>query len=124
MRDANLQFSSLQDVSAGAFSTTAVEVDKTPEQGLWAEVVVRGAVTGTSPTMDVIAYGRAADSGWAVTDRKVGQSEQITAIGRYFLKIVTDLAFVKLYYDVGGTSPVFNDVDAHIVSGPEQDAVR
>ena len=124
MRDANLQFSSLQDVSASAFSTAAVEVDKTPEAGLWVEVVVRGAVTGTSPTMDVTAYGRAADSGWATTDRKVGVSEQITAIGRYFLKIQTDLAFVKLYYTLGGTTPVFNDVDAHVVIGPEQDAVR
>jgi hypothetical protein len=125
MRDANLAFSTAQALTSDAWSEAAVEVDKTPVEGLSVEVIVpTGFPTGTSPSLNVNAYARAADSGWATTDPLVGSVRNITAAGRYHLFVHTDLAFVKLHYDTSGTSPDFGTVDAYVVSGPEAEDVH
>lgn len=127
MRDANLSFSAAQAVSADGFSTNAVAVNKTGPDGVWVEVVIPSAPTGTTPTLFVRAYAKDTDASWAVTDAEVGVLPQLSGtaasqVGRYFFKFATDKKFVKLYYDVGGTTPVYS-ITADIVSGPEQDAL-
>lgn len=122
MFDSNLLFSSAQVVTADAFSTNALDLAKTPAGGDWLEVAVT-AVSGTSPTLDITCYGKATDASWATTDNEIGiLGTQITAVGRYFFKIQSDLRYAKVNYDVGGTTPSFT-VTCGIVSGPQQDAV-
>lgn len=128
MRDANLSFSNAQAVSADGFSTNAAQVNKTPAKGVWIEVVIPSAPTGTTPTLFVRAYAKDTDASWATTDAEIGVLPQISGtaaaqVGRYFFLVQTDKKYIKLYYDVGGTTPAYV-ITADIVSGPQQDAVN
>lgn len=121
MFDNNLIFSNAQVVTADGFSTNALDVGKTPVEGVDVEVVAT-VVSGTTPTLDITAYTKDTDASWATTDRKAGVAQaQITAVGRYAFRIQTKNRYLKLYYDVGGTSPSFT-LTAGIVSGKQQDA--
>lgn len=122
MFDANQMFESALAVTADAFCTTAVAVNKTPAEGLLVEVVVT-AVDNTTGTLAVTAYGQAADSGWATSSEVSGRYKaSITAVGRYFFRVFTKLKYVKLYWDVGGTSPGFT-LTAGIVPNGQRDMV-
>jgi hypothetical protein len=128
MFDNNQMFSNAQVVSADGFSTSAVFVGKTGPDGVWIEVVIPAAPTGTSPTLNVNAHAKDADSSWSASDPIVGtignqiNGSAASQVGRYFMKVVTDRQYVRLYYDVGGTTPSYT-LTAGVVSGPQQDAV-
>lgn len=122
MFDANGMFESAVAVTADAFCTTAVAINKTPAEGLLVEVVVT-AVDNTTGTLAVKAYSQAADSAWATTADVVGEHKSsITAVGRYFFRIFSKKKYVKLYWDVGGTSPGFT-ITAGIATGGQRDMV-
>jgi len=127
MFDNNQMFSNGQVVTADGFSTNAAQVAKTGPDGVWIEIILPAAPTGTTPTLIVEVYAKDTDASWATTDTKVGVLNQIAGaaagqVGRYFLKIVTDKQYVKVYYDVGGTTPSYT-LTAGIGSGPQQDAL-
>lgn len=117
MLDANQLFSSAQVVAADAFSTNAINVKKTAGDGLWIELDVT-AFSGFTGVV-VTCYERAADSGWAVTDPAVGISRSFAAVGRYWFKVSSKLAFIKLNYDTTGAGSF--TVTAGISSGPQRD---
>lgn len=122
MFDKDQLFEDALAVTADAFSTNAIAVNKTPAEGLLVEVAIT-AKDNTTGTLAVKAYERAADSGWATTDPVAGQyAGSITTTGRYFFRVVSKLKYLKLYFDVGGTSPGFT-ITAGIVSGGQRDMV-
>jgi len=122
MFDKDQLFSDAVAVTADAFSTIALAINKTPADGLLVEVAIT-AVDNTTGTLLVKAYSQAADSGWATTSNLIGEYKAlITATGRYYFRIFGKLKYAKLYYDVGGTSPGFT-ITAGIVSGGQRDMV-
>ena len=119
--DANQLFSNAQVITASGWSTNAVQVGKTPTDGLEIEVNITAA-SGTTPTIDIVAYERAADSGWATTDPKCGVLKQMTTTGRLYFRVMSKLQFVKLYATVAGTTPSFT-VTAGPCTGGQRDMV-
>jgi hypothetical protein len=119
MFDQNLLFSDGQALTADAYSTYAVAVNKTPAAGVWIEVAVTELTTTSE--LDVIVLEKAADSGWDYTStaQKLAQ-KKITATGRYFILVQSKSAYLKLYFD--GTGWGTATVTAGIVSGPQRDA--
>lgn len=122
MFDSAQLFESALAVTADAWSTNAIAVNKTPADGLLVEVAIT-AKDNTTGTLSVKAYEQAADSGWATSSPVAGQvASSITTTGRYFFRIMSKLKYVKLYFDVGGTSPGFT-ITAGIVTGGQRDMV-
>lgn len=122
MFDSTQLFESALAVTADAFCTTAIAINKTPAEGALVEVVVT-AVDNTTGTLTVKAYGQAADSAWSTSSDVIGQhAVAITAVGRYFFRIFSKRKYAKLYWDVGGTSPGFT-LTAGIVTGGQRDMV-
>lgn len=122
MFDSNLMFSNAQVVGADAYSTNAIEIGKTPADGVWIEVVVtaKGALV-TALTVQVLQ--KSTDAGWLFSDvtQQLGTLDIAgAAVGRYFIRVQSKKAFLKLYYDITLTG---NDVTvtAGIVSGPQRD---
>lgn len=120
--DSEQLFSSAQAVTEDTWSTNAIAVNKTGAEGVLIEVKATGSA-GTSPTVDVIAYERAADSGWATTDPKAGVLRTVSADGRYFFRVMSKLKYVKLYYDIGGTGSVSWTITAGPVTGGQREMV-
>ncbi len=111
MLDNNLLFSDAQVVTADAASTNDLEIG-TPVNPLTIEVNVT-AVSGTSPTCDITVRGSDDDSTYV----DVVKFPQITAVGRYVRKYQAKYKYVRLYYDVGGTSPSFTVTAGPTVAG-------
>jgi hypothetical protein len=118
--DSDQLFSSAQSLAADGFSTNAVAVNKTPAEGVLIEVDL--TLLDTLTKVEVTAYERAADSGWATTDPVCGKLRAITAVGRYFFLVQSKLKYVKLYYDVTGT-PGSITVTAGPATGGQRDMV-
>lgn len=114
MLDANLLFSNAQDVSADGYGTTTLTVGP----GIYdVEVAILGTVTGTSPTCTVtVRESDASDFSSGV--RNIGDTRQFTATQQTDrIRVHCKATYLRVYYDVGGTTPVFNDITAGIVSG-------
>ncbi len=121
MFDANLMFSSAQDISADGNSTNILDVGSSSAKGHWVEVAILGAVTGTTPTM--VATVQASDSAtFASGVRNLASTMTFNASGQRDAVLVQHAErYLRISYDVSGTTPVFNDVTAGIVSGPQRD---
>jgi hypothetical protein len=126
MRDTNLLLTDAA-VAADAFSANALDLKKTPAEGLWLQCHVTKTGADADERLDVTFYGKDTDAAWALTDEKVGVLlggqigaglAQNAVVVRY-AKIVTDKRFVKPYYDVTGTTPGFTIV-CSVVTGPDQ----
>jgi hypothetical protein len=123
MLDANLNFGTAQALAAGStFSTNTVQVNKTPPDGMWVEVLV---ITNTLATsLQFTAYTKDVDSAWAVTDRVAGIGQATlgpSATGRFFFRVQSKNKYMKLLYVGVGAGAA--SVTAQISSGPQQDAV-
>lgn len=122
MRDNN-QLLTDAAVAADAFAANAIEVDKTPIEGLWLQFEITKTGADADERLDITVYGKDADSGWATTDDKVGVVEGQVGSGMdtgdkviKYARVQTGHTYIKPYYDVTGTTPGFTIVCA-VVSG-------
>lgn len=125
MRDTNLLLTD-SAVAADAMAANALNLDGTPDTGLWLQFAITRNHTDSDETLDIDIYGKNTDSSWTTSDEKIASLKQIVhadvangaTIIRYKL-IQTKLNYVKPYYNVGGTTPSWTVVCA-VVSGPNQ----
>jgi len=122
MFDDDLLFSDAQALSADGYSTNAVEIDKTPAEGLEIEVIVTASTT--LATLDILVLEKSADSAWDYTSaaQKIAQRRitvNSSGVGRTVIRVQSKLAYLKLYYD--GDSWGTATVTAGIVSGSARD---
>ncbi|HEY6021113.1 MAG TPA: hypothetical protein VIY48_14755 [Candidatus Paceibacterota bacterium] len=122
MRDAN-QLLTDSAVAADAFAANAIEVDKTPVDGLWLQLVITRNGADADETLDITIYGKDTDAAWATTDDPVAITDQVAnadvASGATIVKYVrvsTKHKYIKPYYNVGGTTPSYTIVCA-VVTG-------
>lgn len=102
MYDANFV---LKSSGAETASTNSSGVDlgtAIRSSGLWARINVT-AVSGTSPTMTVAFQNSSDNSSFAT----VAQSQQITAVGVYFVLVGSDSRYLRSASTIGGTTPSF-----------------
>lgn len=125
MRDTNLLVTDT-GVAADAFSANALQINKTPAEGIWLQFVVTKTGADSDERLDIGIYGKDTDSAWATTDDKVGHVAGQIGDGLATNGVVIKYAliqakkkFLKPYYDVTGTTPGFTIV-ASVVSGPDQ----
>lgn len=126
MRDNNLLTDDAA-VAADAFMTDAIQLNKTPAEGIWLQFVITRNDSDADETLDITVYGKDSNSGWATTDDPVAILPQIAngdvangaTIIRY-VRVQTKFAYIKPYLNVGGTTPSW-DVTAAVVSGPTRD---
>jgi hypothetical protein len=101
------------NIAAGAGLSNEVNVG----EGVLMEAVIqaRGAVTGTTPTLTAKVQ-EAAAAGGSYTDVAGGNFPVVNASGNeYRIAFRTTKPWVALAITVGGTTPVFNDVECFIV---------
>lgn len=115
MFDSNLLFHNAVALNANG-NSSGLNIGKTPADGVWVEIVVTAA-SGTTPTIDFKVQESDDDS----TYNDVVVFPQITGTGRWFRKVQSKKAYLRLNRTVGGTSPNFT-VTAGIVSGPQRDS--
>lgn len=128
MRDTNL-YQSDAAVAADAFAG-AFNIDGTPENGIWLQFVITRNDADADETLEVVVYGKDADSGWATTDKQVSGNFKLAnadvanggTVVRY-LNVTTPLNYINPYYNVGGTTPSWT-IACAVVSGPDQGEVN
>ncbi len=109
MFDDLLMFWDGDAVTADGDSDT-LALAKTPVDGIDIGMAVT-AVSGTTPTLDVVAKD--------ANGKIIGTFTRVTAAGSYqTIRVQTNTASIKLTADVGGTTPSFT-ITAGVVSGPE-----
>lgn len=88
------------------FSSTGVSVEAYENDAM--VVLHIGAVTGTSPTLDVVVEGSDAVGGTYATLATFGQVTAATKIGAVAINIGASTAkFVRITGTIGGSSPSF-----------------
>lgn len=70
--------------------------------------------TGTTPTLDITVQEAQTEGG---TYRTIQTEPQITAAGRYNIRLVNDRRWVRFVLTVGGTTPSFGAVHIGLDSG-------
>lgn len=110
MFDANLLFTNGTAVTTSG-NSTAVNIKKTPAEGVPVEIAVTAA-TGTSPTLDAVVWESDDNSSY----NALTTFAQITGTGRWVRQVQSKKQYLRITYTVGGTSPSFT-VKAGIVSG-------
>jgi hypothetical protein len=126
MRDTNLLLTDA-NVQADAFAANALQVDKTPAEGIWLQFVITRNDGDADEVLDITVYGKDADENWATTDTPVGILGQIAdgdvaengTIIRYLL-VQAKFKFLCPYYDVGASTTPDWTVVCGVVSGPDQ----
>jgi len=114
MFDANLLFHNAAALTASG-NSSSLDVKKTPVAGVPVEVVVT-AVSGTTPTLDLVVQESDDDSNW----NDVVTFKQITGTGRWGGLVQSKKRYLRLARTVGGTTPSFT-VTAGINTGFERD---
>lgn len=116
--DNNLLFSNNGTLTATG-NSSIVDVGKWPADGAWVELVVTGAVSGTTPTLDAqIRYSDASDFSSGVENGPTWPQVTATGFTRALL-CQSKRRYARITYTVGGTTPSFGGVTAGIVSGPQ-----
>lgn len=120
MRDTNLVFSENVTLTATG-NSSIVDVGKSPVEGFWVQLAVTGTVSGTSPTLVAkVQYSDASDFSSGVEDGPAWPTVNATGYRRALL-CQTKRRYARVNYTVGGTSPSFGGVYAHVASGPNRD---
>ena len=106
----------LRKSAAGDLTTsvngTGVDVKQTAAIGMSARITVPQA-TGTTPKVVVeIQSSDSLGSGYLA----VGQSEEITAAGEYFVRFATSRRYVRYSCTVTGSTPNFGAVEIGLVA--------
>lgn len=126
MRDNNLLLTDAA-VAADAFSANAMQLDKTPVEGIWLQFHVTKTGADSDERLDIRIFAKDTDSGWALTDEEIGHVPGQIGSGMAtggtvvkHVKIQTKRKYLKPYYDVTGTTPGFTIVCA-VVSGASRE---
>ena len=135
-------FSDAQSVTADAASTNIIDLGATGTvlnapaaltrdigKGKPIPIVVRltAAATGTSPTLDVkvqvdTVENFASPTQVAAAEQKAGGAAGDEIYLDVYLPEGTNQRYLRLFYDVGGTSPVYN-IDAFIPAAKQSNTV-
>ena len=117
MFDSNLLFSNAA-VTTATGNSTALDIKKTPADGVTVEIAVTAA-SGTTPTLNAVV--KESDDNSTYND--VVTFAQITTTGRFTRVVQSKKRYLRITYTVGGTTPSFT-ITAGIVSGglPDQTA--
>lgn len=125
MRDTNLLLTDT-GVAADAFAANALQVNKTPAEGIWLQFHVTKTGADSDERLDIKIYGKDTDASWATTDNLVGAVPGTIGSGMAtndvavkYCKVQAKNKFIKPHYDVTGTTPGFTIV-CGVVSGPDQ----
>lgn len=125
MRDELLDHAAQTGIAADAFSTNALQINKTGKDGIWLRFRVSRDGADADETLEILIYGKDTDASWAVTDDLIGGAGQIvvndipaSGVVIRYCKVQTDFAYIKAYYNVGGTSPDWDVEGWEVVSGP------
>jgi hypothetical protein len=123
MRDNNLIFNSNATIS-GSASSAIVAINKAPDTGFWIEVVAN-ASSGTAQELNaqVIYSDSSSFAGVADFGPSVVWKDSSTPPFRKAVLCQTRKAYARILWTVGGTSPSFAGVYAHVDSGPERNDV-
>jgi hypothetical protein len=122
MHDANLLFSDNQQITTNnTRSSTILDISTWPIGGLWVEIAYTAA-TGTAPELraEVLFSDEA-----LVGDAEQGpRTSTMNATGgaRVFVNAHSRRRYAVINYLVAGTSPVFSNVTAGVVTGPQRES--
>ena len=119
MFDSNLMFTAAAVTADG--NSTVLDLGSTPAGGVVVEVAIP-AVSGSSPTMDIVVQESADSSSWQI----VSTFAQLTATGRHTRIVQTAKRYLRMNYDIGGSSsPSFTMANgiASGFPGPDQTVV-
>jgi len=123
--DYNLQFSDAQALTVDAASTNIIDLGSDRDIGVGEEMKVAlnfdVAMGGSSPTLSVLVQTDDNSSFSSATTVLTSRSIAAAAIGDTLVLGLPDTneRYVRLYYDVGGTSPTMT-VSASVVKDAQQ----
>ena len=123
--DYNLQFSDAQSVTADAASTNIIDLGSDRDIGVGEDMKIAlnfdVAMGGTSPTLAVLVQTDDNSSFSSATTVLTSRSIASAAIGDTLVLGLPDTneRYVRLYYDVGGTSPTMT-LSASVVKDAQQ----
>jgi len=123
--DYNLQFSDAQSVTADAASTNIIDLGSDRDIGVGEEMKIAlnfdVAMGGSSPTLAVLVQTDDNSSFSSATTVLTSRSIADAAIGDQLVLGLPDTneRYVRLYYDVGGSSPTMT-VSASVVKDAQQ----
>jgi hypothetical protein len=123
--DYNLQFSDAQSVTADAASTNIIDLGSDRDIGVGEEMKIAlnfdVAMGGSSPTLAVLVQTDDNSSFSSATTVLTSRSIADAAIGDTLVLGLPDTneRYVRLYYDVGGSSPTMT-VSASVVKDAQQ----
>jgi len=123
--DYNLQFSDAQSVTVDAASTNIIDLGSDRDIGVGEEMKIAlnfdVAMGGSSPTLAVLVQTDDNSSFSSATTVLTSRSIADAAIGDQLVLGLPDTneRYVRLYYDVGGTSPTMT-VSASVVKDAQQ----
>ena len=100
------------NIASGAGASNVVNIGVNMELCITAQV--RGAVSGTSPTLDLKI--QESSDGTNFTDVESGAITRFTAAGEKRVRIRTTKTYVSVAATVGGTTPSFGDTEVFIAS--------
>lgn len=123
MRDNNLIFNSNATITANGLSAI-VTLNKSPDTGVWVEVVAN-ASSGTAQELSgqVLFSDSATFAGNPDQGPSVVWKDNTAPPFRKAVLCQTRRAYARIAWTVGGTSPSFTGVYAHVESGPERNDV-
>jgi hypothetical protein len=125
MRDNNLLISD-SSIAASAFATNAIQLNKTPVDGVWLMLKVTKGGADADERLDVTVYAKDEDSAWATTDEPVAVFEQVgSGMAQnesvvVYRKVQTNKAYIKPRWVVSGTSTDW-DVELAVATGPARE---
>tara|TARA_R100001480_G_scaffold55578_3_gene68512 strand:+ start:285 stop:686 length:402 start_codon:yes stop_codon:yes gene_type:complete len=123
--DYNLQFSDAQSVTADAASTNIIDLGSDRDIGVGEEMKIAlnfdVAMGGSSPTLAVLVQTDDNSSFSSATTVLTSRSIAAAALGDTLVLGLPDTneRYVRLYYDVGGSSPTMT-VSASVVKDAQQ----
>jgi hypothetical protein len=123
--DYNLQLSDAQSVTADAASTNIIDLGSDRDIGVGEDMKIAlnfdVAMGGTSPTLAVLVQTDDNSSFSSATTVLTSRSIASAAIGDTLVLGLPDTneRYVRLYYDVGGTSPTMT-LSASVVKDAQQ----
>jgi len=123
--DYNLQLSDAQSVTADAASTNIIDLGSDRDIGVGEDMKIAlnfdVAMGGTSPTLAVLVQTDDNSSFSSATTVLTSRSIASAAIGDTLVLGIPDTneRYVRLYYDVGGTSPTMT-LSASVVKDAQQ----
>lgn len=120
MRDNNLIFNSNATITANGLSAI-VALNKAPDTGVWVEVVAN-ASSGTAQELSgqLLYSDSATFAGNPDQGPSVVWKDNTAPPFRKAVLVQTRRAYARIAWTVGGTSPSFTGVYAHVESGAER----